>query len=459
MDNLVAELMKSWRAKDSEVCPNAELLMWIDEKNKNTFVDIKKTALGENGFWYYDDKAGCIQNRTKSFFNIWGLKCSDQRQQPIIVQSEIGLLGIILKQINGVLHCLMQAKIEPGNLNKIQLSPTIQATKSNFMQAHGGAQPAYLQHFINVAPSQLVVDQIQSEQSSCFFKKRNRNMIILVDEAIEVLPSHRWMTIGQVKQMMAVDNLVNMDTRTVLSCIPYCMFALSTEKKEHLIRISNQKELVRSVLEKPEENYLPALYAQMNHIKMFQDSPPQLVPLRALSTWEITETEIRCKTTAPFKVIFCDISIEGREVQNWSQPLLEATGSSVFGLLSFLKDGKMYFVVRIKKECGCFDVAELGPTIQQFENEQISDDEVTRYYWDLVNRKPETIWHDVMLSEEGGRFYHEQNRNMVVLAPYPPQFPMPQGCFALDYYTINQLTQINNCVNIQLRNLISLLEV
>ena len=32
----------------------------------------------------------------------------------------------------------MQAKIEPGNINKIQLSPTIQATKSNFTQKHGG---------------------------------------------------------------------------------------------------------------------------------------------------------------------------------------------------------------------------------------------------------------------------------------------------------------------------------
>ena len=32
----------------------------------------------------------------------------------------------------------MQAKVEPGNINSIQLSPTLQATRSNYTKAHGG---------------------------------------------------------------------------------------------------------------------------------------------------------------------------------------------------------------------------------------------------------------------------------------------------------------------------------
>lgn len=43
---------------------------------------------------------------------------------------------------------------------------------------------------------------------------------MLLDEDIEVLPNYRWMTLGQIKQLMKIDNLVNMDTRTVLSGIP-----------------------------------------------------------------------------------------------------------------------------------------------------------------------------------------------------------------------------------------------
>ena len=69
----------------------------------------------------------------------------------------------------------MQAKIEPGNVNKIQISPTIQATKSNFTQKHGGNKPKYLEYFLDNNNHKIIVDQIQSEQSSRFFKKRNNN--------------------------------------------------------------------------------------------------------------------------------------------------------------------------------------------------------------------------------------------------------------------------------------------
>ena len=66
------------------------------------------------------------------------------------------------------------------------------------------------------------------------------------------------------------------------------------------------------------------------------------------------------------------------------------------------------------------------------------------------------VKHDVILSEEGGRFYHEQNRNVILeIEPFEP----PKGYFWADYKTLNLLIQVNNCLNIQLRNLLSLLEV
>ena len=73
----------------------------------------------------------------------------------------------------------------------------------------------------------IIVDQIQSEQSSRFLKKRNRNVILMTDQVLEEPDSHRWMTLLQIKEMMHHDNLVNMDTRTVLSCIPYVLLSWS----------------------------------------------------------------------------------------------------------------------------------------------------------------------------------------------------------------------------------------
>ena len=48
----------------------------------------------------------------------------------------------------------------------------------------------------------------------------------MVDKQIEEPPTHRWMTLSQIKELMRYDNLVNMDTRTVLSCIPYVLLGM-----------------------------------------------------------------------------------------------------------------------------------------------------------------------------------------------------------------------------------------
>ncbi len=74
-------------------------------------------------------------------------------------------------------------------------------------------------------------------------------------------------------------------------------------------------------------------------------------------------------------------------------------------------------------------------------------------------RLREGVLYDVILSEEGGRFYQEQNRNMILEISADRLNPLPPGYFWADYRTLNLLTQVNNCLNIQLRNLLSLLEV
>ena len=37
---------------------------------------------------------------------------------------------------------------KPGNINNIQLSPTVQATKSNYLRAHGGKKTKFIDYFI-----------------------------------------------------------------------------------------------------------------------------------------------------------------------------------------------------------------------------------------------------------------------------------------------------------------------
>lgn len=462
MTNTLFSIAQSWCILESPITPTSDILLWIADRNRTVSVEIHKVSPEENGFWFYDREEGCIRNKNHSFFTITGYQQTSSDgssvSQPIILQEEIGYLGIICQEIGGVMHFLMQAKIEPGNVNKIQLSPTIQATKSNFTQKHGGTRPPYLDYFLNTDRYEVVVDQIQSEQSSRFYKKRNRNIIIRVEKEIPLLPSHRWMTLGQIKHLMREDNLVNMDTRTVLSCIPYSQLHLS---RMELLTLSDgflDKLLFRSIFGGEEKNNLPEIYQKINNIKMFDDSRCQLVPLHQLKDWRITEKEIICRKLYPFKVIFCDIAIEGREVQHWTQPLFEATGSATFGLICCEENGLLKFLVKVMPEVGCFDSVELGPTVQREAVAfHLQEDTVSCFFYERL-QSGEGVVFDHLLSEEGGRFYHEQNRNVLIRIKREELPELPEGYFLLDYRTLNELVQVNNTLNIQLRNLLSLLE-
>ena len=273
-----------------------------------------------------------------------------------------------------------------------------------------------------------------------------------------MLPSHRWMTLGQIKRLMREDNLVNMDTRTVLSCIPFSKLNLQPLVLSGLSDCFRDKSLFRSVFLGDGQNKLPRIYQYINNWKMFQNVDCELLPLHELEDWEMRGNEFVCKHPYPFKVIFCNILIEGREVRHWTQPLFEATGIATFGLICCEEDGVLRFLVKATSEAGCFDGIELGPTIQReaaaFRQEE---DAVSRYFSDCLKCGKGVLF-DHLLSEEGGRFYQEQNRNLLIKANIQDLPALPEGYFLLDYHTLNELVQVNNVLNIQLRNLISLLE-
>lgn len=460
----MCDIIKSWELKEG-LNTTENLLSWVQECNRNTHVNIVKNKLSDSVQWFYDQETGTIHNQNNSFFQISGLQVlkdgSIVAQQPILLQEELGYIGMLCQKIDGVLHFLMQAKIEPGNVNCVQISPTIQATKSNFTQKHGGRKPAYLDYFLHAERYEIVVDQIQSEQSSRFLGKRNRNIIVFIsdEEQVELLANFRWMTLGQLKALMKQENLVNMDTRTVISCIPFTTEALSKEELSEIESCFRDKALYRSIFEKPKKSMLPQMYRYVNNAKMFSDTEKKLVPLHALSNWEISDNYIACKQPYPFQVIYCNIAIEGREVTEWTQPLFEACGMAQFGLFTTVEDGVRKFLVKGLSEIGCFDEMEFAPTVQiesgcdeNYLN-QIDEMFIKRY------NEENDILYDTILSEEGGRFYHEQNYNRILEIDAKELGQLPEGYFWVDYYTLNTLNQVNNCLNIQLRNLLSLLEI
>ena len=227
MINKVQSFTRSAKAVIGVMHDTQSVVKWVKNQNEMVDVSVNKITFSELKGWSFIDDQSKLVHQSGGFFSIDGIAINTNWgtvphwEQPIINQPEIGYLGFITKEFNGILYFLVQAKIEPGNVNNVQLSPTLQATKSNYTQKHKGKSPLYLDYFLNATSRQILLDQLQSEQGARFLKKRNRNIIIKIEEEIELHDNFIWLTLGQIKNLMSLDNLVNMDTRTVISGISY----------------------------------------------------------------------------------------------------------------------------------------------------------------------------------------------------------------------------------------------
>ena len=129
---------------------------------------------------------------------------------------ECGILGLLCKKFDGVRHYLVYAKYEPGNMQKLQLSPTLQATESNLSRAHGGKMPLFAEYFQECSKGKVLVSVRGVEDGGRFYLKTNRNMIVEIDEDIEIPDDFVWLTMHQIKQFAREDTMINSLLRNIL---------------------------------------------------------------------------------------------------------------------------------------------------------------------------------------------------------------------------------------------------
>ncbi|MBP3750433.1 MAG: NDP-hexose 2,3-dehydratase family protein, partial [Prevotella sp.] len=360
-------MIHSLLTTENPINSTESLKEWIEQRNREVQVDVKLIPFCEMTGWHVDED-GSLRHNSGRFFSIQGIHVETDYgnvhswDQPIINQPEIGYLGILTKEINGTLYFLMQAKIEPGNVNCVQISPTLQATKSNYTQVHKGKKPAYLDYFLNVKPDHVLLDQLQSEQGARFLRKRNRNIIIKVDENIEVLPDFRWMTLGQIKAFMHHDNMVNMDTRTVLSGIEYIDYITPLTNLENLSDFG--RDMLKSARMQEGIHTMPQILSWLSGLKSRYDLFVSNKAIDKLEGWHRSEDEIANNDNKYFRIIGVNVSISNREVTSWCQPLVQPLQQGLCAFIVRKIGGIYHFLVQAKLECGNYDVMELAPTVQ-----------------------------------------------------------------------------------------------
>jgi oxidase EvaA len=432
----------------------------MERRNRETAVKIEPVPFSRLDNWIMDGD-GNLKHSSGKFFSVEGIEVETNYgalhhwTQPIIKQPEIGYLGIIAKNFNGVLHFLMQMKIEPGNINHVQVSPTLQATKSNFRQVHRGRKPFYLNYFENADPGEIIVDQLQSEHGSRFLRKRNRNIVIMVDGDVEVYEDFCWMTAGQIKSLMRHDNKVNMPARSVFSLLNFGRPAQPFDDTRALSGFG--KALLLSARTNHSVYSMDNILSWLTGLKARCDLAVRPCPVNKMPEWRVTENEIVHKDYKFFKILGINVSIANREVTSWRQPVIKPVQNYVCAFIIKEIHGVPHFLVQAKLECGNYDALELAPAVQCLvDSGGLPDGHVP--FLDYVRAaRTDRILYDTLQSEEGGRFYHDQNRYMLIMADENFPLELPEGYTWISLNQVYTFLRFNNFVNVQARSLVAAL--
>jgi len=464
-------LVRSAIARDGCLASNKEVVKWIRARNEEVGVAVERTRLSEMVDWSFDPTAGLIKHHKGRFFTIEGLsgRCSVDGgkifSQPIINQAEIGFLGCLVREFEGVLHFLVQSKIEPGNINVVQLSPTLQATRSNYTQQHGGRTPKFLDMFVKPPPQSVVYDQLQSEQGSRFLRKRNRNFIVYTEQSVIDDEDFRWLTLGQIKSLCRIDNMVNMDLRTVISGLNLGLRDKTDVRFKTRIDAVNG-DFARAISEsatygRPALHSFIELQSWITELKATTEVAIERTRIDALPDWEFADFGLTHRRRHEFDVDWVNVAISNREVSEWNQPILRPNRKSLFAFVTKSIDGILHFLTQAKFEFGNLDMYEIGPTVQCYlpDDDDIKADTTVPFVKEVLTVGREKVRLDVMQSEEGGRFYKDENRNMVVEVGDEIPLDEPLNFRWMTLTQIQEFSRFSNNVNIQARSLIAMLEV
>ncbi|MFD5184544.1 NDP-hexose 2,3-dehydratase family protein [Streptomyces sp. NPDC058372] len=406
--------------------------------------------------WHYDRNSGFIVHESGGFFSVEGLQvkspgAAEHWGQPIINQPETGILGFLVREIDGIPHFLTQLKAEPGNRNGLQLSPTVQATRSNYTGIHGGRRVPYLEFFQDPARRRIIADVRQSEQGTRFLRKRNRNMVVETSEPVTAQDGFVWLTLGQLHRLLAVEDLVNMDTRSVLACLPLENDDPSGDGAGTLPSPEHAAALDRGALHPMEDVLSWITEARTRH-----EMRVRTVRLDDLDQWEFSGGRLRHLAGRKFEVIGVRVEAVGREVAQWDQPMFQDTSPGLLALTVTRIHDVPHVLMQVRAEPGLGDAAELAPTVQCTPDDyaQLPPDERPPLLDLVQSARADDIRFDAELSDEGGRFYHTGSRHLVIETewlPEPPDFRW------LTLRQLEELTRHNHYLTMEARSVLACL--
>lgn len=202
-----------------------DILTWMKQQNDEVVSNIRQIPLTELKGWNYRDDR--IRHESGKFFSIDGIRINTNYRevvswdQPMVRSAQEGLMGFIVKKINGIYHFLVQAKLESGNFDVVEMAPTVQCLTGNYRKGQNEYTIPYLEQVLNAPKDKVWYASYQSEEGGRFFQEQNLNTIVEVGDEfpVEVEENYCWMTLNQMLSFVIYNNYLNIAARSLLSAI------------------------------------------------------------------------------------------------------------------------------------------------------------------------------------------------------------------------------------------------
>jgi|TARA_R110000824_G_scaffold111145_1_gene259467 oxidase EvaA len=453
----IKEFLKSYNSPVDE----CKLLSVLDQYRSTMDVNISRIAFAEMDKWSYSG-GGDIVHESGKFFKIRGGESTNTETesvsyQPIIDQPEQGILGIVSRINDGAVEILLQAKIEPGNLDSVQYSPTVQATKSNYTGVHRGGGVIYVEKFLDNS-DKVVFRGLQSEHGYKFYKKANYNVCVHDDDTEILDDKFIWLTLNDIRSLLTKEHCINMDTRSVLATIDFIGKSLSCDEIDMCKEFSVlERDILLSSLSEDNALYsFDEIYEWLSFKKNDKKINQRMVPLETLynKDWDLSDKVLSSESNRNFELVGVRAIVGSREISSWCQPIVLDNIPKVYAFIFKKINNIIHVLVQAVEEDYSWNGSELGPSLHSISSETFSPNEEMKSF--NINEDHFDIIYDRFQSEEGGRFMEQKNRYLIFLVNEDTDVKINDSYKWITLYQLKKMTKKECSVNIEARTLLSI---
>jgi oxidase EvaA len=318
--------------------------------------------------------------------------------------------------------------------------------------------------FLDADRALTVFDQLQSEEGTRYHGKYNQNVVRLVNGGAdtEIPDNFRWYDLDALRHFCDTNNVLNTDSRSVLSCMDWGLLAGEIQPfSDHAP--GTWGDMLRRSYEAVEqgcESKTEDLFAWLARLRVRCALRYEVLPIPELRNWVIERDRI-CEREREYGFMARQFRVTAlrREVGGWDQPLIDSDGIGRIVLVTQERAGLVHFLVKASFEIGFLEGVQLSASMMTAPGAlpDSGDPVATELLRRIDSADGAITLASCRQSEEGGRFYRDENDYAIVRLDTEVSLPESDFYRWLTLGQIRKMIEVPGAFSMELRGVLVLL--